>query len=88
MKIKDYIFKCVKYDRPDFDGYTGEMEVTTKDHIYIKGQKYCSKDRDKNSGDSKYGCRKALVEFIKKYEKEIEEDLLRVRNNKNENNHI
>lgn len=81
MKIKDYIFKCVKYDRPDFDGYTGEMDVTTKDHIYIKGQKYCSKDKDPESEYSKNGCRKSLIEFIKKYEKEIENDLVRIRNN-------
>ena len=43
MRIKDYIFETIKYNRPDFDGYKGEINVSINllnTNYFITGQKY------------------------------------------------
>ena len=78
IKLKDYRFKCIRFGRPDWDGFTGEMEVSTLDGIYIKSQKYCS-THDRENEYSKSTCKKELIEFITKYQEEIQKDILRLR---------
>ena len=81
MKLKDYKFKCERFSRHDFDGYAGVMEVSTLDGIILKSYKYAD-THDKESPYSKQTCKKELIEFLKKYEKEIAQDIERIRTNR------
>lgn len=43
---KQYIFETIRYNRPDFDGYKGEINVSVNfanTNIYIKGEKYINR---------------------------------------------
>lgn len=43
MRIKDYKFEMTKYNRSDFEGYKGEINVSIKllnTNYFITGRKY------------------------------------------------
>jgi len=68
MKLKDFIFETRKYDRPDFNGYRGEVNVsinTKNTNYFIKGVKYVYRME----------AIKELKKFLKDNDKEIENSL-------------
>lgn len=68
MRLKDYIFETARYNRADFNGYKGEINVSinyNNTNYFIKGLKYI------NRADAV----KELKQFIKDNENEIEKQL-------------